>query len=73
MSINPSLSVKVDINGDEKKPPATDGNTPTPMFVVNVSKSGTQTPKEDEPWELDCEICHRRGMNLVGPISCFKT
>lgn len=29
------------------------------------SKSGTQTPKEDEPWELDCEICHRRGWNLV--------
>lgn len=40
--------------------------TSTPVkFVVNVSKSGTQTPKDDDTWELDCEICHRRGINLV--------
>ncbi|KIJ51033.1 hypothetical protein M422DRAFT_44233 [Sphaerobolus stellatus SS14] len=32
------------------------------------SKSGTQTPKEDEPWELNCEICHRHGMNLDGSL-----
>lgn len=34
------------------------------LVQSSSSKSGTQTPKEDEPWELDCEICHRRGWNL---------
>jgi hypothetical protein len=72
-------SVDVDVVGgeSESKPAVTNGFksgehepvTATPVkFVVNVSKSGTQTPKDDEVWELDCEICHRRGMNLVRPL-----
>lgn len=28
--------------------------------------SGTRTPA-GEDWELDCEICLRRGINQVGP------
>lgn len=28
------------------------------------SGSGSRTPIGDD-WELDCEICHRRGINLV--------
>ncbi|KAF8518471.1 hypothetical protein JB92DRAFT_2902655 [Gautieria morchelliformis] len=70
-----SESADVDVVGGETetKPVLTNGTvlgqptsvTPTPVkFVVNVSKSGTHTPKDDDPWELDCEICHRRGMNL---------
>lgn len=31
---------------------------------TNMTASGTQTPVGDE-WELDCEVCGRRGMNLV--------
>jgi hypothetical protein len=30
----------------------------------SANKSGSRTPA-GEDWELDCEICHRRGINLV--------
>jgi hypothetical protein len=29
-----------------------------------VTGSGSRTPAGDD-WELDCEICHRHGINLV--------
>ncbi|GJJ08665.1 hypothetical protein Clacol_002884 [Clathrus columnatus] len=42
------------------------GDQPIPMHVKrgSSSKSGTLTPKEDESWELDCEVCQKRGWNL---------
>jgi len=62
---------EVDIVGDDdESKPAVNGSKA--KFVINASsKSGTQTPKEDEAWELDCEICHRRGTNLVCIIVIF--
>lgn len=67
------ISVDIDITGGdpESKPVITNGDAPgehtsVTLPVKFVSKSGTQTPKDDDPWELDCELCHRRGMNLVG-------
>lgn len=74
----------VDILGSESenKPALTNGTgsgvhenvTTIPVkFVVNASKSGTHTPKDDDPWELDCEICHRRGLNLVRPLCSRQT
>ncbi|KAK7051068.1 hypothetical protein VNI00_005180 [Paramarasmius palmivorus] len=41
---------------------------------VNGLSSGTRTPAGDD-WELDCEICHRRGINVddgVPLMSCGK-
>lgn len=35
---------------------------------MNGTGSGSRTPL-GEDWELDCEICHRRGINTVGPPS----
>ncbi|KAF8581073.1 hypothetical protein K439DRAFT_256606 [Ramaria rubella] len=62
-----SVDVDVDVAGVglEAEPARANGiEASAPVnFIVTPSKSGTQTPK-DEPWELDCEICHRRGMNL---------
>lgn len=71
-----SMDVDVVGGGAENRPLTANGTAheaptmvTTPVkFVINASKSGTQTPKDDEPWELDCEICHRRGMNLVRQI-----
>ncbi|KAJ7573885.1 hypothetical protein C8J56DRAFT_502233 [Mycena floridula] len=43
-----------------------------PPISTNGSTSGTCTPKGEE-WELDCEICHRKGMNIdedVGIMCC---
>ncbi|KAJ7573893.1 hypothetical protein C8J56DRAFT_1173207 [Mycena floridula] len=43
-----------------------------PPISTNGSTSGTRTPKGEE-WELDCEICHRKGMNIdedVGIMCC---
>ncbi|KAF9000745.1 hypothetical protein BDQ17DRAFT_1281976 [Cyathus striatus] len=34
-----------------------------PNGHIDNFKSGTRTPMGDD-WELDCEICHRHGMNL---------
>ena len=67
MVIYPSLfREEIDIIGEDESKPVVNGTAPTmPMKFVNSSKSGTQTPKEDETWELDCEICGRRGINLV--------
>lgn len=33
------------------------------IVTVNGGGSGTRTPVEN--WELDCEICHRKGLNQV--------
>lgn len=33
---------------------------------------GSRTPAGDD-WELDCEICHRRGINLVSRLSVPHT
>lgn len=33
---------------------------------INGTASGSRTPLGDD-WELDCEICHRRGVNIVSP------
>jgi hypothetical protein len=67
----------IDILGDaDRKLAAANGvNAASPAVTVSTkpSKSGTQTPKEDEPWELDCEICHRRGQNLVCWLSARLT
>jgi hypothetical protein len=34
--------------------------------VTPATGSGSRTPAGDD-WELDCEICHRHGINLVCP------
>lgn len=34
--------------------------------------SGSRTPI-GEDWELDCEICHRRGINLVRGVALYST
>ncbi|KAJ8072581.1 hypothetical protein PM082_016140 [Marasmius tenuissimus] len=46
----------------------------TPGSSVNGIASGSRTPAGDD-WELDCEICHRRGINMddgVPLMSCGK-
>ncbi|KAL0579991.1 hypothetical protein V5O48_001994 [Marasmius crinis-equi] len=46
----------------------------TPSSSINGNASGTRTPAGDD-WELDCEICHRRGVNVddgVPLMSCGK-
>jgi len=37
---------------------------PLTSVAVKGLKSGSRTPVGEE-WELDCEICQRRGVNLV--------
>lgn len=32
--------------------------------AINGTGSGSRTPAGDD-WELDCEICHRQGVNQV--------
>lgn len=41
------------------------GSSSTLLSVVSVNGgvSGSRTPAEN--WELDCEICHRKGLNQV--------
>lgn len=66
-----SRFTKVDVVGDEGSPAA----APVTQKTVNVSrvngksetKSGSRTPIGEE-WELDCEVCHRRGVNLVRDV-----
>lgn len=38
-------------------------SAPVPANGICASTSGSRTPAED--WELDCEICGRRGINQV--------
>jgi hypothetical protein len=60
-----SSDIAIDIMGDGMKP-RLNGIHSTSSNGVNGSgtTSGTRTPAGDD-WELDCEICHRRGINQV--------
>ena len=66
-----SRFTEVDVIGDEGSPTA----APVARENADVSKvngksevkSGSRTPIGEE-WELDCEVCHRRGVNLVRDV-----
>lgn len=66
----PSRSeMQVDVVGDAPPavPVARNGSmSPGKLrnYNVNGSTSGTQTPMSED-WELDCEICYRKGLNVV--------
>jgi hypothetical protein len=50
------------------------GKTQTYGASINGSAttSGSRTPLGDD-WELDCEICSRRGVNVVSIILLFRS
>jgi hypothetical protein len=64
------FSAEIDVIGDAppSKKPYTNGVYFHQPRQVNgstsASGSGTRTPA-GEDWELDCEICYRRGINQV--------
>ena len=65
-----SADMQIDIVGDNVHKRSRSNGLPTrrqagPMNgSMNGSGSGARTPMGDD-WELDCEICHRRGINQV--------
>ena len=70
------ISVEIDMvgNGPPGKKPHTNGVNFLPRQVngsTSGSASGTRTPAGEE-WELDCEICFRRGINQVSS-SCSNS
>jgi hypothetical protein len=64
------ISADIDVvdQGPPSKKPHTNGvNSHHPRLAngsTSGSASGTRTPA-GEDWELDCEICFRRGVNQV--------
>jgi hypothetical protein len=64
------FSAEIDVVSDipPGKKPHTNGVPPRQLRQANGSTSGsasgTRTPA-GEDWELDCEICYRRGINQV--------
>jgi len=67
-----SRFTEVDVVGDEDSPaPVTQENADVSKVNGRIeTKSGSRTPIGEE-WELDCEVCHRRGINLVRVVSMF--
>lgn len=74
----PSADPHVDVISDHPSAKRTHPNGVHPRKSGHVngsasgSGSGTRTPAGEE-WELDCEICYRRGINQVHRLlSLFK-
>ncbi|OJA10917.1 hypothetical protein AZE42_08233 [Rhizopogon vesiculosus] len=77
--VDTSTDAPIDVVSQERSssviPPGQMGklpslSAPVPANGTGASSSGSRTPAED--WELDCEICHRRGINQDDgvPIMC---
>ncbi|TFY50123.1 hypothetical protein EVG20_g11707, partial [Dentipellis fragilis] len=61
-----SIGTPVDIDNDEpaQSRKRTRPSQPAPGKASRPgTASGSRTPPSSEDWELDCEICHRRGIN----------
>lgn len=61
--------MQIDVVGDDLQRRSRTNGLPSrrsgPMNgSMSGSGSGARTPMGDD-WELDCEICHRRGINQV--------
>ncbi|KAG7089650.1 hypothetical protein E1B28_011312 [Marasmius oreades] len=65
-------SSSLDVSQDSKHQKKKVKRQPTTFDLsINGVASGSRTPAGDD-WELDCEICHRRGINLDDgvPLMC---
>ncbi|KAA1467392.1 hypothetical protein DENSPDRAFT_240651 [Dentipellis sp. KUC8613] len=61
-----SIGTPVDVENDEPAPSKKRARPSQPAPAKKSAPgtaSGSRTPPSSEDWELDCEICHRRGVN----------